>query len=77
LKESENERARELVSLEAKFIVDVAQMNPTASAYVRRRPFMTPDMMRKFRCGYLLDDAGSLLRGHFVYGWPDTNGDVP
>lgn len=76
LKDSENERARELVTLDDKFIVDVAQMNPSASAYVRRRPFMIPEMMRKFRCGYLPNDAGSLLRGHFVYGWPDANGDV-
>jgi 5S rRNA maturation endonuclease (ribonuclease M5) len=76
LKDSENERARELVTLDEKFITDVAQMNPKAAAYVRRRPFMTPEMMRKFHCGYLPNDAGSLLRGHFVYGWTDANGDI-
>jgi hypothetical protein len=76
LKNAENERARELVTLDDKFITDVAQMNPKASAYVRRRAFMTPEMMRKFRCGYLPSDGGSLLRGHFVYGWLDANGDV-
>ena len=76
LKDSENERARELVTLDNKFITDVAAMNPKASAYVRRRAFMTPEMMRKFRCGYLPNDAGSLLRGHFVYGWPDANADI-
>ena len=76
LKDSENERARELVTLDNKFIADIAEMKPKASAYVRRRPFMTPELMQKFRCGYLPNDAGSLLRGHFVYGWPDANGDI-
>lgn len=76
LKDSDNERARELVNLDEKFVNDVAQMNPKSGAYIRKRPFMTPEMMRKFRCGYLPNDAGSLLRGHFVYGWPDANGDI-
>lgn len=76
LKDSENERARELVTLDAKFVTDVASMNPKASAYVRSRPFMTPELMQKFRCGYLPNDAGSLLRGHFVYGWSDPDGNI-
>lgn len=76
LKESDNERARELVNLNEKFITDIAAMNPKASTYVRRRAFMTPETMRKFRCGYLPNDAGSLLRGHFVYGWPNANGEI-
>ena len=33
-------------------------------------------MMEKFRCGYLPSNGGSLLRGHFVYGWPDANGNI-
>ncbi len=64
------------MTLDEKFVVDVAAMSPKASAYVRRRPFMTSELMRKFRCGYLPNDAGSLLRGHFVYGWADANGDI-
>jgi len=76
LKDSDNDRARELVTLDDKFITGVAQMNPKAAAYVRKRVFMTPEVMRKFRCGYLPNDAGSLLRGHFVYGWADAKGDV-
>ncbi len=76
LKDSENERARELVHLDARFITDVADMSPLAAAYVRKRPYMTPDVMQRFRCGYLLHDAGSLLRGHFVYGYPDVEGNI-
>lgn len=76
LKDSENERARELVTLDAKFVTEVALMSPKASAYVRRRPFLTPDLMKKFRCGYLPNDAGSLLRGQFVYGWADSQGEI-
>jgi hypothetical protein len=39
LKESDNERARELTGLDAKFLVEVADMNAKASAYFRRRPY--------------------------------------
>lgn len=76
LKDSENERARELVTLDDKFVTDVAAMSPTAARYVRRREFLTPALMEQFRCGYLPNDAGSLLRGHFVYGWADANGEI-
>lgn len=76
LKDSDNERARELVNLDEKFMLEPAGMSAKASSYVRRRPFMTPDLMRKFRCGYLANDAVSLLRGHFVYGWSDPEGNV-
>lgn len=76
LKDSENERARELVTLDDKFVTDVAAMNPKAGSYIRRRPFLTPEQMKKFRCGYLPNDAGSLLRGQFVYGWANAQGDI-
>lgn len=76
LKDSENERARELVNLDEKFITDVAEMSPKAAAYVRKRPFLTPEIMNKFRCGYLPNNAKGLLRGHFVYGYPDADGNI-
>ncbi|QDT41756.1 DNA primase [Gimesia alba] len=76
LKDSENERARELVNLDEQFITDVADMSPQAAAYVRKRPFMTSEFMEKFRCGYLPSNAKGLLRGHFVYGYPDADGKV-
>lgn len=76
LKDSENERARELVNLDKQFITDVAEMSPKAAAYVRRRPFMSPEIMEKFHCGYLPNNAKGLLRGHFVYGYPDAEGNI-
>tara|TARA_R110002049_G_scaffold167265_3_gene333451 strand:- start:3142 stop:4347 length:1206 start_codon:yes stop_codon:yes gene_type:complete len=76
LKDSENERARELVDLDEQFIIDVAEMSPQAAAYVRKRPFMTPEIMKKFRCAYLPNNAKGLLRGHFVYGYPDADGNI-
>ncbi len=76
LKDSENERARELVNLDDRFMINVEEMSPKAASYVRQRPFMTPEMMEKFRCGYLPNNAGSLLRGHFVYGYPDVDGNI-
>jgi 5S rRNA maturation endonuclease (ribonuclease M5) len=76
LKDSDNERARELVNLDVQFITDVSEMSPKAAAYVRQRPFMTPEMMKEFRCGYLPSNSKGLLRGHFVYGYPDSEGNI-
>lgn len=76
LKDSDNERARELVNLDEQFITNVAQMSPKAAAYVRQRPFLTPEMMQKFRCGYLPNSAKGLLRGQFVYGYSDAEGNI-
>ena len=76
LKDSDNERARELVNLDDRFITDVAEMSPAAAKYVRQRPYMTPEVMKEYRCGYLPSNAKGLLRGHFVYGYPDAEGNI-
>lgn len=76
LRDSANERARELVSLDEQFITDVAAMPPEASAYFRRRPFLTSEVCRKFRVGYLPQSAKSLLRGHIVYGYHSPAGEL-
>jgi hypothetical protein len=73
---SENERARELVNLHEQFITDVADMPPEASAYFRRRPFLTPEVCQKFSMGYLPHSSKSLLRGHVVYGYRSPAGEV-
>src|SRR4051794_36176798 len=39
---SENEKARELVTLDEKFLRDVAHMPPAAASYVRRHPCLSP-----------------------------------
>ncbi len=77
----DNERARALVNLDEKFIVDVAQMSPRASSYFRSRPFLTPEVCRKWRMGYLPRDAGGersggTVRGKIVYPMLSETGEV-
>ncbi len=76
LSQSENERARELVTLDEQFVTDVAAMPPEASAYFRRRTFLTPEVCQKFSMGYLPQSSKSLLRGHVVYGYRSPTGEM-
>jgi hypothetical protein len=81
LKDSDNERARTLVTLDERFIVDTAEMNPAAASYFRKRPFLTPDTCRKWRMGYLPRDAagdksGGTMRGSIVAPVLSESGDV-
>ncbi len=73
---SENERARDLVKLDDQFITDVAEMPPEASAYFRRRLFLTPEVCQTWRVGYLPQSAKSLLRGKVVYGYHSPTGEL-
>lgn len=82
LKDSTNERVRVLTDLDRKFLVDVADMSAKASAYFRRRPFLTPDVCRAWRMGYLPHDvggedkSGGTMRGKIVYPYLSEAGDV-
>ena len=76
LKQSENERARLLVTLHEQLVVDVAEMSAAAAAYFRSRPFLTPDVCRKWRMGYLPHSASSLLRGRVVYAFSNAQDDI-
>jgi hypothetical protein len=81
LAQSDNERARGLVNLDAKFIVDVAQMSPRASSYFRSRPFLSPEVCKRWRMGYLPrdtggDHAGGTMRGKIVYPMLSESGEV-
>jgi hypothetical protein len=82
LKDSENERARALTELDRKFVVDIEAMNPKASAYVRRRPYVTPEVCRAWRMGYLPRDTGGedknggTMRGKIVYPYLSEAGEV-
>lgn len=82
LKDSDNERARGLVELDRKFLVEVADMSPSASGYFRRRPYLTPEVCRKSRMGYLPrdvggeDKSGGTLRGKVAYAYLSDAGDV-
>jgi 5S rRNA maturation endonuclease (ribonuclease M5) len=79
LGDSANEKARELTTLDAKFLVDVAHMPPAAASYVRRHPCLSPASMGKWRAGVLPQDGGSdkrgwSLRGQLLYPILSENG---
>ena len=79
--DSTDERVRELHNIDTKFILDVADMNPAAAAYVRRHGCLSPESMQKWRCGYLPNDGGGdkrgwSLRGSIVYPILAENGKV-
>jgi hypothetical protein len=82
LAESDNERARGLGNLDAKFITDPALMPPAAASYFRRRPFLSPEVCRLWRMGYLprdvggADKSGGTMRGKIVYSYLDEEGNV-
>jgi len=79
--DADNEAVRELANIDAKFVVEIATMNPAASAYIRRHPCLTPESMRKWRAGYFPHDGGGdkrgwSLRGHIVYPVCSEDGKV-
>lgn len=79
LADSPNERARELVDLHRKFVVEIASMPPAGSAYFRKRPFLSPEVCRSWSVGYLPrdsggDHSGGTMRGRIVYGYRDRDG---
>ena len=76
LSQNENESIRRLATLDEQLIVDVADMTPAASRYVRSREWMTPEFMRENRCGYLPSSAKGTLRGYFVFGVFDEQGEA-
>ncbi|MBI1346288.1 toprim domain-containing protein [bacterium] len=72
LADSDNPKARDLIHLHERLIVDVAQMPPAAASYVRRHPCLTSlELLRKWSVGVLPtggdDKRGWSLRGHVVY----------
>ncbi|MBI1832254.1 MAG: hypothetical protein HYR84_12490 [Planctomycetes bacterium] len=81
LAESENERARVLTELDRKFTLDLGEMTPRASSYLRRRPFLSPEVCRKWRMGFLPrssgeDKSGGTMRGKIVYPYFSETGEV-
>lgn len=68
LAQHENEKARELASLDEKFLRDVAHMPPSAASYVRRHPCLSPAWMEKWRVGVLPLDGGADKRGWSLRG---------
>jgi hypothetical protein len=68
LAESDNDKARELVTLDEKFVTDVGAMPPAAASYVRRHPSLSLALMQKWRVGVLPQDGGGDKRGWSLRG---------
>src|SRR5690606_3914801 len=76
LRNSPNERARELVNLHEQFVTDPADMPPAAASYFRRRPFLTPEVCAKWQVGYLPRSSKTMLRGNIVYAYHSADGEL-
>lgn len=78
---SDNEKARELVTLDEKFLRDVAYMPPPTASYIRRHSCLTLAAMEKWRVGVLPADGGRdkrgwSLRGQVIYPVLAEDGNV-
>ncbi len=81
LERSDNSRARALTNLDAKFVRDPALLPPAVSRHLRVRPWMTEELLRQWRVGYLPrdggdDKSGGTMRGHIVYPWLTEQGEL-
>jgi hypothetical protein len=76
LSQSDNENARKLVTLEEELIIDLADLSAAPSAYARRRPFLlSAAIARECRCGYMPGNSKSSLRGQWVFGVQNEQGE--
>jgi len=76
LSHSENENARKLVTLNEQLTITLADLSPPASSYARRRPFLLSESLaRECRCGYMPGSSKSSLRGQWVFGVQNEQGE--
>jgi hypothetical protein len=76
LAQSDNENARNLVNLDQQLTIALADHSPPASAYARRRPFLLSEAIsRDCRCGYMPGSSKSSLRGQWVFGVQNEQGE--
>ena len=77
LAQSTNENARQLVSLHEQLTVDLEKHSPPASHYARRRPFLlSAELAAECRFGYMPGNSKSSLRGKWVYGVMNEQGEA-
>jgi 5S rRNA maturation endonuclease (ribonuclease M5) len=77
LRRHEKEAARALADLYKDLVTDLSQMSPEAAAYVRKRPWMTEEVMKKWGIGWIPGNGRSLFRkNYFVYTHRDIRSDV-
>lgn len=74
LEARDNEAARKLVTLDHELVRDVAAMSPDASAFARRRSFLSEALCQEARTGYMPSSGKSTLRGKWVYCVSDEQG---
>ncbi|MCA9076544.1 MAG: toprim domain-containing protein [Planctomycetaceae bacterium] len=72
----QQDKTKGLVNLWEECVVDVAEMSPPAAAYFRERPWLTPEVCRKWKLGYLPRNGRSLLRGMVIYAHENEDGEV-
>ncbi|EMI16463.1 hypothetical protein RMSM_06621 [Rhodopirellula maiorica SM1] len=73
----EKEAARELANLCDDLVVDVAEMNPEAAQYVRKRPWLTAEQMKAWGVGWIPGNGRSLFRKNYlVYTHRNERGEV-
>lgn len=77
MRRHEKEAARELANLHEELITDVTQMSPEAAAYVRKRSWMTPEVLAQWGIGWIPGNGRSLFRKNYmVYTQRDFRGEV-
>ena len=77
LRRHEKDAARELANLYEELVTDVSQMSPEATAYVRKRPWMTAEVLAHWGIGWIPGNGRSLFRKNYlVYTHRDIRGDV-
>ncbi|MEX2026175.1 MAG: hypothetical protein WEH44_02725, partial [Pirellulaceae bacterium] len=76
LAQSENENARKLVTLDEELTIEMEDLSAPASAYARRRQFLLSETIaRECHCGYMPGSSKSSLRGQWVYGIQNEQGE--
>lgn len=76
MRRHEKEAARALENLWEDLVVDPAEMPPAAAQYFRSRPWLTEDVCRAWRVGYLPRNGRSLFRGYVLYTQHNPRSDV-
>ncbi|MEP3479752.1 MAG: DNA primase [Fuerstiella sp.] len=77
LKSHPKEAARAIADLYNDLVTDVSEMSPDAAQYVRKRAWMTPELMKKWGVGWIVGSGRSLFRNKYiVYTHRSERGDI-
>ena len=77
LSKHEKPAARDLANLYEDLVVDLAKMSPDAAQYVRKREWMTDELMRKWGVGWIPGNGRSLFKKNYLtYTHRNERGEV-